>query len=114
MISNWFVIYGCKVSENMGIIMKKKELFLLFFYCFLRNFGFAEVTCTRKNKIKTRFSFVLLSFIRNFGFAEVTCTRKNKIKTRFSFVLLSFIRNFAPEKVLCEDGHFVCYPHTGG
>ena len=39
-------------------------------------------------------SFVT-DFFRNFGFAEVTGTRKSKRKTSFPFAFLSFFRNFA-------------------
>jgi len=37
----------------------------------------------------------LLSTFRNFGFAEVTGTRKSKRKASFPFALHSFFRNFA-------------------
>ena len=50
----------------------------------MRNFGFAEVTITRKNRTKTRFCLVFRSLNRNSGFAEVTHVRKNSNKFGFS------------------------------
>ena len=47
------------------------------------NFGSVEVT---RSVGKAKFYFALLSFFRNFGFAEVTPTRKSKNYFCFSLV----------------------------